>query len=62
SRQAFGYGAILRDEPAYVADALEMFFRQNMPIAVIAVRLGVPMEDVRDAFLRIIEHFDEDVR
>ncbi|MBF7013741.1 hypothetical protein QUC32_02675 [Novosphingobium resinovorum] len=53
---------ILRDEPAYVADALDMFFCQNIPIAAIAVRLAVPVEDVRDAFLRIIEHFDEDVR
>lgn len=54
--------AILREEPPYVDEALDLFFRECLPITEVAARLDVPRDDVFDAFLRIIELFDDDVR
>ncbi|MFC6622911.1 hypothetical protein [Novosphingobium panipatense] len=53
--------AILREEPPYVAEAVDLFFRQKQPVPVIAETLGVDAEEVRDALLRIVEHFEADV-
>lgn len=54
--------ALLREEPPYVAEALHLFFQDSLSITEVAARLDVPRDDVFDAFLRIIELFDEDVR
>ncbi|MDH2129542.1 MULTISPECIES: hypothetical protein [Sphingomonadaceae] len=53
--------AILREEPPYVAEAVDLFFRQKQPVPAIAETLGVDVEEVRDALLRIVEHFEPDV-